>query len=105
MAAFTGAHAILQHSNIDLKTGPLDVILATARVHRWHHSPKREEADANYGPTLTLWDWVFGTRRFAPERVPPEDVGLGDGAEKFPTSFVGQLRAPFDGKLWGRASS
>lgn len=101
MAAFSGAHAILQHSNVDLRTGPLDVFLATARVHRFHHSTRREEADANYCPTITLWDWVFGTRRFSADEVPPEVVGLGDGQHGFPTTFWGQLRAPFDGSLFG----
>lgn len=100
MAAFTGAHAILQHSNVDLQTGPLDVVLATARVHRWHHSPNRDEADANYGPTLTLRDWVFGTRRFDPVALPPEDVGLGVAGATFPRGFLAQMRAPFERRLW-----
>jgi sterol desaturase/sphingolipid hydroxylase (fatty acid hydroxylase superfamily) len=101
MAAFTGAHAILQHSNIDLRTGPLDVFLATARVHRFHHSPRREEADANYGPTLTVFDWLFGSRRFSKDAEPPEDVGLGGpDDDRFPGGFVAQLRAPFDARLF-----
>ena len=99
-AAFTAAHAILQHSNADLRTGPLDVIFSTARVHRFHHSRLREEADANYGPTLTLYDWVFGSRRFSANVEPPEDVGLGEADARFPASFVGQLRAPFDDRLF-----
>ena len=92
MAAFTGAHAMLQHSNIDLRTGFLDWLLTTARVHRWHHSPKREEADANYCPTVTVWDWVFGTRRFDPDATPPEDVGLGI---PYPKGWRDHLAAPF----------
>lgn len=107
MAAFTGAHAMLQHSNIDQRTGFLDVFLATARVHRWHHSPLRDEADANYGPTLTLWDWVFCTRRFDPQATPPEDVGLGREPEwsHYPIGFVDQMYVPFNTPLWQKLPS
>lgn len=104
VAAFTGAHAMLQHANADLRTGPLDLFLATARVHRWHHSPRPEESMANYGPTLTLWDWVFGTRRFSAHDTPPEDVGLGPAPETYPTRFLDQMRAPFDARLWSEAA-
>ena len=99
VAAFAAAHGMLQHSNIDCRTGPLDQVLNTPRVHRWHHSRDPEESNANYGPTLTIWDHVFGTRRFDPAGVPPLDVGL-HGSAPFPRSFVGQLRAPFDAELW-----
>lgn len=100
MAAFSGAHAMLQHANVDQRTGPLDLVCTTARVHRWHHSPRLDESRANYCPTVTLWDWVFGTRRFDPDAAPPEDVGLGPASEGYPSGFAAQLRAPFDAKLW-----
>lgn len=103
VAAFTGAHAILQHSNVDLRTGWLDVLLSTARVHRWHHSRSLAEANANYGQTITLWDWVFRSRRFEASASPPESVGLEEGTlPGFPTTFLGQLASPFDGDLWRR---
>ncbi|WP_170229387.1 sterol desaturase family protein [Polyangium fumosum] len=95
MAAFSGAHGMLQHSNIDLRTGFLDLFFSTARVHRWHHSPRRHEADANYSPRVMLWDHVFGSYRFRPDVAPPEDVGLGEDAAGFPESYVGQLLVPF----------
>lgn len=102
MAAFSAAHGLLQHSNIDLRTGPLDYVLATARVHRWHHSPVREEADANYCPRLLLWDHVFGSYRFDPARRPPEDVGLGPDGADFPSGYTAHLRVPFDRARWAR---
>lgn len=100
MAAFSGAHGLLQHANIDLRTGWLDTLFTTARVHRWHHSPRLDDSQANYGPTLTLWDFVFGTRRFDPNAVPPEDCGPGPMPIPYPTDFYGQLRAPFITALW-----
>jgi sterol desaturase/sphingolipid hydroxylase (fatty acid hydroxylase superfamily) len=100
VAAFSGAHAMLQHSNADLRTGALDLILATARVHRWHHSPHLHESQANYCPTLTLWDYVFGTRRFDKHAAPPEDVGLGPDGDGFPQGYLAQVMVPFDARRW-----
>jgi sterol desaturase/sphingolipid hydroxylase (fatty acid hydroxylase superfamily) len=105
VTAFSAAHGMLQHANADLRTGVFDVFFTTARVHRWHHSPRLKESQANYGPTLTLWDFVFRTRHFEPERVPGEDVGLGPGLAHFPADFRGQLSAPFDDALWQSAPS
>ena len=105
IAAFSGAHAMLQHSNADLRTGPLDIFFATARVHRWHHSPRLHESLANFGPTLTLWDFVFGSRRFDKKVPPPEDVGLGEEAEGFPEGFLEQMRVPFDNQRWNRSKT
>lgn len=48
----------LQHSNADLRTPGLDWVLATPRVHRWHHSTVREEADNNFGILTAVWDHV-----------------------------------------------
>jgi ornithine lipid hydroxylase len=100
MAAFSGAHGMLQHSNIDLRTGFLDLFFSTARVHRWHHSPHRHEADANYSPRVMLWDHVFGSYRFHPDVAPPEDVGLGADGSEFPESYFDQLLVPFRPEYW-----
>lgn len=100
MAAFSAAHGLLQHSNIDLRTGPLDLLFSTAQVHRWHHSPERQERDTNFSPRLMLWDHVFGTYRYRPNKTPREDVGLGTGHADYPVSFVKQMLIPFRSKYW-----
>lgn len=92
--ACTGAHLLLQHGNVAQRTGPLNYVLSTAEVHRWHHSTRRSEADANYGHVLLLWDLVFGTRRVPLLREPPLTIGLADGGE-YPTGYLAQLAAPF----------
>jgi sterol desaturase/sphingolipid hydroxylase (fatty acid hydroxylase superfamily) len=86
------SHGPLQHSNIDMRLGPLNWVLCQAELHRWHHSPLRGERDMNYGAITILWDVVFGTR-FLPARRPPEALGIGS-MPYFPRKFGPQLLAP-----------
>jgi sterol desaturase/sphingolipid hydroxylase (fatty acid hydroxylase superfamily) len=83
---------MLQHSNVDVRLGPLNWVLAGPELHRWHHSRDRTESEANYGNVLIVWDALFGTRRL-PARAPPLDVGLA-GAP-YPSAYGAQLLAPF----------
>lgn len=93
-AVCTGCHLLLQHSNVAQRTFGLRWIFSMAEVHRFHHSPRREEADGNYGHVLIVWDVLFGTRRVPPDRLPPVDVGLPADV-RVPDDFVGQLLYPF----------
>lgn len=91
--AFAITHLVLQHSNVRLRFGPLEHVIAGADFHRWHHSAVREEGEANYASFFSLWDHVFRTFRMAPDRKPPEDVGLYD-AETMPDGWAAQMRRP-----------
>jgi sterol desaturase/sphingolipid hydroxylase (fatty acid hydroxylase superfamily) len=95
VVAFATAFRMLQHSNVDLRAGALNWIFSTAELHRWHHSPLREEADRNYGNVLAIWDLLFGTWAL-PRRSPPLDPGL-PGGESLPPNYAGQLLIPFRG--------
>lgn len=97
VAAWVNVHGMFQHSNIHLKLGPLNWIFSMAELHRWHHSKKLEEANANYGNNIIFWDIVFGTRYFPKERKPAENVGLS-GMDNFPKDYVGQILSPFKWK-------
>jgi len=81
-----------QHSNADLKLGPLNWIIAGPELHRWHHSAVVSEAHANYGNNLIVWDILFGTR-FLPENKSVDIVGIGNS--QWPSGFLSQLSAPF----------
>jgi sterol desaturase/sphingolipid hydroxylase (fatty acid hydroxylase superfamily) len=87
-------HNVFQHANVKLRLGPLNYLFSMAEMHRWHHSRKLEEANANYGGHLIFWDLVFGTRFLPEDREPPEDIGLSD-LPRYPTTLWKQLAAPF----------
>ncbi len=91
---FSGIHGSYQHANVPVRLGPLNWIFSMTELHRWHHSPRMEEANHNYGGNLAVWDVVFGTRFLPADREPPEAIGIEDLPE-FPKGLWGNLLAPF----------
>jgi sterol desaturase/sphingolipid hydroxylase (fatty acid hydroxylase superfamily) len=94
IGAVTAFIGILTHCNIDVRTGPLDLVFSTPRLHRWHHSRVIAEGNTNYGENLILWDQVFGTY-FNPPREPSRDIGI---TGRVAPDFLGQLVQPFSRK-------
>ncbi|OJU10255.1 MAG: hypothetical protein BGN86_16835 [Caulobacterales bacterium 68-7] len=88
---------LYQHSNVDLKLGVFNYLVVGPELHRWHHSRRIIESNANYAHTFALWDVLFGTWRMPKDRQ-PEDLGLLDPA--YPRGFLGQMAAP----LWKSGS-
>jgi sterol desaturase/sphingolipid hydroxylase (fatty acid hydroxylase superfamily) len=91
VTAFTG---LLTHCNIDVRTGPLDLVFATPSLHRWHHSKVLEEGNSNYGENLMLWDQLLGTY-YNPPRRPPAEIGIHG---RIASGFLRQLVQPFTAK-------
>ncbi|MBL8675721.1 MAG: sterol desaturase family protein [Rhodospirillales bacterium] len=90
-AAVTAFVGVLTHCNVDMRTGPLDLVFNTPNLHRWHHSTDPAEGNRNYGENLVLWDHLFGTY-FNPPRRPPAEIGIkGEIAQ----GFLGQIAQPF----------
>lgn len=99
--AFALVHLVLQHSNVRLRHGLLNHVIATAEFHRWHHSRLRSEGESNYASFFSLWDHLFGTFQKS-RQPPPEQIGLYDG-QTMPDGWLAQLAAPF--RAWlGRES-
>ncbi len=80
--------------------GPvMKIIFNHPEMHIWHHAydmPEEHPHGINFGLTLALWDYLFGTAH-----VPYEgrDIKLGfPGVEQFPKGFVGQNRHGFGRK-------
>lgn len=84
---------VLQHANIDLRSGWLNRILSTNELHRWHHSRLPHEANANFGHALVIWDQVFGTYKPVPAQRGAVAIGLFDDAAGYPgtRSYLAQL--------------
>jgi sterol desaturase/sphingolipid hydroxylase (fatty acid hydroxylase superfamily) len=87
---FYSVNGFFQHSNIDLRLGPLNWIISGPELHRWHHSRIVRESESNFGNNLIVWDALFGTR-FLPEREVGE-IGLQNLS--YPKDFIGQTIAP-----------
>jgi sterol desaturase/sphingolipid hydroxylase (fatty acid hydroxylase superfamily) len=49
------------HSNVGVRTGPLQYVLNGPEMHRWHHSSRFTGVGFNFGTKLAIWDWLFGT--------------------------------------------
>lgn len=89
---FYAVNGFFQHSNCDVRLGPFNHVIAGPELHRWHHSADISEANHNYGNKLIVWDTLFGSRYLPADR----DVGaLGNGDATYPTTFAGQVGAPF----------
>jgi sterol desaturase/sphingolipid hydroxylase (fatty acid hydroxylase superfamily) len=98
----------LNHSNLYISWGPLRYVLNSPRMHVWHHDrewPAEHPRGVNFGISLSLWDWVFGTAWWPKcnesRQQQPRRLGF-DGLEHFPRSLVGRLLYPFS-KLWSRS--
>lgn len=88
---------MLQHANIDLRSGWLNYVFSTNEVHRWHHSTKPVEANRNYGNALVVWDILFGTFKYVPDANRPKRIGLFSDSSGYPAhkGYLTQLLTAF----------
>ncbi len=91
---FYAVNGFFQHSNCDVRLGPLNLLIAGPELHRWHHAADIGDSNHNFGNKLIIWDTLFGTR-FLPAHREVGEFGNGDPA--YPTTFGGQIAAPFRG--------
>ncbi len=88
---FYAVNGFYQHSNVDVRYGPLNYLVSGPELHRWHHSKLIDESNRNYGNNLIVWDLVFGTW-FLPRHARVGDLGLLN--RDYPLDFLGQMIAP-----------
>ena len=92
---FATAIGHLNHANLRITYGPLKYLFNNPIMHIWHHAKELPEGryGVNYGLTLSIWDYLFGTAYIPHEG---RDIPLGfDGVEKFPKTFWQQISYPF----------
>ncbi|HEX5373908.1 MAG TPA: sterol desaturase family protein [Aquabacterium sp.] len=90
--------AAITHMNVDFNFGPLNYLIGTNQIHRWHHSDKIEEAK-NFSVVM-LWDHLFGTFVYPAGRTRPAKMGLFNELYYPLHNYWGQLIIPFTWKRW-----
>ena len=89
----------LNHANVKITYGPLKYILNNPVMHLWHHAynlPEGKRHGINFGISLSIWDYLFGTHA-----IPKTDanIELGyPGDDNMPKGFFGQLLHGFKSK-------
>jgi sterol desaturase/sphingolipid hydroxylase (fatty acid hydroxylase superfamily) len=88
----------LNHANVKITYGPLKYVLNNPVMHLWHHAREipAERTGVNYGISLSLWDYLFGTA-YIPNQNANEQLGFED-QETFPKTFFQQLIHPWNSK-------
>jgi len=82
----------MNHANFHATYGPLKYIFNNPVMHLWHHAlnlPENQRYGVNFGISLSLWDYIFGTNY-----IPRDDgeIELGfPGIRGFPKKFFGQI--------------
>ncbi|MBL4615017.1 MAG: sterol desaturase family protein, partial [Magnetovibrio sp.] len=101
------ATAMFNHSNVSLPRG-LDAVVRLAMVtpdmHRVHHSVRPNEANSNFGFSLSWWDRMFGT--YTAQPVDGHDdmtIGLSQFRDVRDERLDQMLLQPFKGDAEGYA--
>ena len=96
IAFCTATQLLVQHSNVDIRLGPLNRVLAVATVHRFHHQASPTLGDVNFGLFTTIWDHLLGTFHYEDRPAPFSSAEMGiDSDPYYPVSYLEQLRRPF----------
>ena len=90
--AITQPVLMLQHANLNLRSGWLNYLFSTNELHRWHHSSVAAEANNNYGNALVVWDQLFGTFKYHAKGNMPNELGLFSSSKSWATkSYFSQI--------------
>ncbi len=85
----------LSHANLRWDFGPLRYVVNSPRFHAWHHDVEQHGATGqNFGVTLAIWDWIFGTAHWPKATESPRRFGL-DESPPYPRDIWGRLWEPF----------
>ncbi len=87
------------HANFTVNIGPLKYIFNNPAMHIWHHAhdmPESHPYGINFGLSLSVWDYIFGTAHIPKDG---RDIELGfPGDEEFPQTFASQIAHGFSKK-------
>ena len=94
LALAVAVQLLLQHTNANIRVGPLGYVWAVAPGHRLHHRASVTEGDVNFGLFTLIWDHLLGTFRYPHEPVRKDEIGLA-GRIAYPVTYLDQLIEPF----------
>ncbi len=89
---FTITVGHLNHANLKWTYGPLKYVFNNPVMHLYHHAyhlPKDRQYGMNFGLTLSVWDYLFGTA-YVPDQNGNIKLGY-KGDDTMPQSFFKQL--------------
>lgn len=89
-----GLSGLIQHANVDARSGWLNHVFATPEVHRFHHGANEISNAANFSAFFVFMDKLFGSFHDPDRYTAPRVVGLA-GVKRFPRSFFRHLSMPF----------
>jgi sterol desaturase/sphingolipid hydroxylase (fatty acid hydroxylase superfamily) len=86
----------LNHANVKITYGPLKYVFNNPVMHLWHHAKEVPAGThgVNYGISLSLWDYLFGTA-YIPNENANEPLGF-EQVGTFPKTFWQQLTYPWN---------
>jgi sterol desaturase/sphingolipid hydroxylase (fatty acid hydroxylase superfamily) len=87
------------HSNLRVRLGPLEWLIATPAFHHWHHT-REDHKDHNFAANLPVMDWLFGTM-YLPAKWP----AVYGTDTPVASSLTGQLLDPLTGDVPSSAKS
>lgn len=92
---FSVAIGHLNHANVYVTYGPLKYLLNNPAMHIWHHAKHLPSGSAgvNFGISLSVWDYIFGTV-YLPSNGKDIELGFSKD-ENFPKRFFNQVTYPF----------
>jgi len=93
---FTVLVGHLNHANVGWDYGPLRYIFNNPKMHIWHHAKAmapNHKYGVNFGLSLSIWDYLFGTA-YVPHDGAEIELGF-EGDEHYPDTLFGQWADPF----------
>ncbi|TXC76217.1 sterol desaturase family protein [Luteibaculum oceani] len=86
----------LNHANLPWGYGKVGYLFNNPKMHIWHHAkdlPPNHKYGVNFGLSLSLWDYLFGTA-YIPKSGKNIELGF-EKVEEYPSGFINQVIYPF----------
>lgn len=85
----------LNHTNLNISSGPIRYVLNSPRMHVWHHDLiLHGHRGQNFGIIFSIWDWIFGSAHMPATDEQPDQLGFHD-IDQFRRTLLRRLIYPF----------